>query len=122
MSYIPGKTGSLTWNGVRVKATSKSFSGEAGEVDYTNDASGGNFEGGTDIRKRTITFNCVVDDQSAPAFEEGTSSTFSWAVTGYRTKTGSGFITRRGEASPTRGAYTMDISITVNGAVTETAS
>jgi hypothetical protein len=119
MPYVPGKSGTLTFAGATVKATTKSVSREAGEVDYTNDTSSGNFEGGVDIAKSTVTFTCVVDSASPPNYAPGTSGAVNFAVTGGRTVAGTGFITRTGHAAAVRGAYTLDVSITMTGAVTE---
>lgn len=122
MAFLLGKQGVLNWNGTQVKATTKSISDDAGEVDFTNDTSGGRFEGSTDIIKTTVTFSCVVTDAASPAFAPASTGSLSWSVPGYRTITGTGFITRRGQASPTRGGYTQDIAITLTGTVTEVSS
>lgn len=119
MAYTPGKNTTLTFGATTLKGTSSTCDREIGEVDYTNFTSAGNFEGGTDIKKTVFSAEIVVDGSAVDTLEPGDTGTYTKAVSGGRTITGSAYILRVGHRSAPRGAYTKSISGSLTGAVTE---
>jgi hypothetical protein len=118
MAYLPGKNLTVTVNSVAQLVQTSNLQREAGEVDYTNTSSSGEFEGGTDIRKTTCDFTVVVNGSALYAWDAGNELPASWAMTGGKSHSGTFIILNQSHSMNIRGAYTVQGQGTFTGTVT----
>ncbi len=126
MAYLSANKLRLTINSQNVFVQTSNLDGEIGEIDFTNTESAKDalnrvqFEGGTDVMKRTINFTCFLDSASLHTFNEGIPVAASWTITGGHAWSGSFTLLRKSSTGGPRGAHMVTGSGFLSGNVTET--
>lgn len=104
-AWVPAKNVTMTIAGQIQPATDCEYQHEIGAWDATNLTSGGDYESGVDIKKRTIRGTIVVDSGVVPVIALGTIVAASYTATGGLSHSGNLRILNWTEKGGPKGGY-----------------
>ena len=116
--WIPAKNASVNLGTGNLPMTDAEYQHEIGDVDVTNLLSAGNYEGITDIKKRTIRGSFVQDSNAFQTLTLGTQISATYSTTGGVSHAGTAYIVRLTEKGGPRGAFMTTVEAVFTGPVT----